>query len=72
MTFVKVSFSKFTEFMSSDKKKEPECLNATERENLQAQYKEVYVLKYEENMVSDVLLLGLEEEKRRNFEVVFC
>jgi hypothetical protein len=58
--------------MSSDKKKEPECLNATERENLQAQYKEVYVLKYEENMVSDVLLLGLEEEKRRNFEVVFC
>jgi len=30
------------------------------------------MLKYEENMESDVLLLGLEEEKRWNFEVVFC
>jgi hypothetical protein len=42
------------------------------RENLQALYEEEYVLKYEENMVLDVVLLGMEKEKRRNCEVVFC
>jgi len=60
------------EFMSSEKRKEPECLNASKRKNLQALYEEENVLKYKENMVSVFLLLGLEEEKRRNFEVVFC
>jgi hypothetical protein len=30
------------------------------------------MLKYEKDMESDVLLFGLEEKKRWNFEVVFC
>lgn len=47
------------EFMPSEKRKEPECLNATKRKNLQATYEEENVLKYEENMVLVVLLLGL-------------
>lgn len=59
------------EFMSSENRKKPECVNATERKNLQALYEEENVLMYEENMVAVILLLGLEEEKRRNFEVVF-
>jgi len=60
------------EFMSSENRKNPECVNATKHKNLQALYEEENVLKYEENMVSDILLLGLEEEKWRNFEVLFC
>lgn len=45
MASVKVHFGTLMEFVSSENRKKPECVNATKRKNLQTLYEEENVIK---------------------------